>query len=66
LQLGFSERALNEVEHVLLRNTNEFCKIPLDESTKHAVDGKGWGPARNLSLMVGYLTFDNLGRSGVQ
>jgi cytochrome P450 len=61
LQLGFSERALSDVEHILLRNTDEFCDILLDDSTKNSVDQKGWGPARNLSLLVGYLTFDNMG-----
>jgi cytochrome P450 len=61
LQLGFLERALSDVEHVLLRNTDEFCDILLDDSIKNPVDSDGWGPGRNLSLLVGYLTFDNMG-----
>jgi cytochrome P450 len=61
LQIGFSERALGDLEPVLLQNVNEFCEILLDESTKHAVDAKGWGPVKDLSRMVGFLTFDTMG-----
>lgn len=61
LQMGFSERALGELEPVLLQNVNDFCEILLDDSTKRAVDEKGWGPARDLSRTVGHMTFDTMG-----
>lgn len=61
LQMGFSDRALGELESVLLQNVNDFCEILLDDSIKNAVDEKGWGPIRDLNKAVGHMTFDTMG-----
>lgn len=61
LQMGFSERALGDLEPMLLQNVNDFCDILLEESSNHAADAKGWGPAKDLSRTVGHMTFDTMG-----
>lgn len=61
LQSSFTEPALKDVEHVLLKNTAEFCRNLLDDTDASSPRANGWGPARNLSLIVGYMTFDTMG-----